>query len=102
MKITKAKLKQIIKEELEEVIGRYDDPDDDLRHEAELVIEKAKLQKINLGDLSIEEPQKFSETVSILMDSETLDSMDVEKEVMRILVNTASDAYDGPLMENKR
>jgi len=100
MKITKTQLKQIIKEELENVMGEA--ASTDVEHEAELVIEKAKLQKINLGDLSIEEPQKFSETVSILMDSETLDSMDVEKEVMRILVNTASDAYDGPLMENKR
>jgi len=100
MKITKTQLKQIIKEELENVMGEA--ASTDVEHEAELVIEKAKLQKINLGDLSIEEPQKFSETVSILMDSETLDSMDVEEEVMRILVNTASDAYDGPLMENKR
>ena len=100
MKITKTQLKQIIKEELGSVMGEA--ASTDVEHEAELVIEKAKLQKINLGDLSIEEPQKFSETVSALMNSETLDSMDVEKEVMRILVNTASDAYDGPLMENKK
>ena len=83
MKITKTQLKQIIKEELGNVMAEA--ATTDLEHEAELVIEKAKLQKINLVALEKEELQKFSETVSALMDSETLDSMDVEEEVMRVL-----------------
>jgi len=85
MKITKSQLKQIIKEELGSVMAEAATTDEE--HEAELVIEKAKAEGIDLVALA-QDPkgeEKFSETVSALMDSETLDSTAVEEEVMRAL-----------------
>ena len=86
MKITRTQLKQIIKEELSQVLN--ENPTE-VRFAAEAVISTAKRKGIDLKQLETQDREKFAETVSELLSTmvfdDDVDDISVEEEIERIL-----------------
>jgi|TARA_R110002074_G_C12025259_1_gene616924 hypothetical protein len=84
MKITKERLKQIIKEELSQVLNE----NPEVEAAAKAVIYSAKEKGIDLKQLATQEREKFAETVSELLSTMVIDDVDdisVEEEIESIL-----------------
>ena len=86
MKITRSQLKQIIKEELSQVLN--ENPTE-VRFAAEAVISTAKRKGIDLKQLETQDREKFAETVSELLSTmvfdDDVDDISVEEEIESIL-----------------
>ena len=84
MKITRTQLKQIIKEELSQILNE----NPEVEAAAKAVINQAQRERIDLKQLATQDREKFSETVSELLSTMVIDDVDdisVEKEIESIL-----------------